>query len=336
MSSLKDLGPASPADHRLLTERAIPGLGRRSIIPPLSSPSGLRDPIIRDERTWRRPDIPRDDRRHQRLFASRWSGANWHEQTSEIAGDYYMLSITLQPSKFSLRLGTAWFPNTEVIPGSIQLTRPAQPARIAYHKPYDVLHLYIQETFLGEYVEWSHGTRPKGSIAIRDPRFSHDPVFGQLGLALLSADKIGGSHGELYADSLSLAIVARLFARYAETPASTPQGTGAGLPAWRLRRVIDFIESHVDRPVSLADLAQTAGLSRMHFAAQFRKATGVRPHEFLQRRRVEKAKVLLAAGSMPIAEVALAVGFSSQAHFTGVFKRFAGLAPRQWRESNRR
>ena len=101
------------------------------------------------------------------------------------------------------------------------------------------------------------------------------------------------------------------------------------------RDVIDFMDAHADKPITLADLARTAGLSRMHFAAQFRKATNLRPHEYLLRRRIEKAKVMLATGSSPIADVALTLGFSSQSHFTGVFKRFTGLTPRGWRDVSR-
>ena len=92
------------------------------------------------------------------------------------------------------------------------------------------------------------------------------------------------------------------------------------------------IESNADNPITLADLAREAGLSRMHFAAQFRKATGLRPHQYLLQRRVEKAKTLLATSSAPIAEVALSVGFSSQSHFTGVFKRLTNHTPLRWRE----
>jgi AraC family transcriptional regulator len=115
-------------------------------------------------------------------------------------------------------------------------------------------------------------------------------------------------------------------------PSTPPRNIGA-LTQWRLRRVIDFIEAHPGERLALADLARAAGLSRMHFAAQFRRTTGFRPHEYLLCCRVEKAKAMLATSAMPIAQVALAVGFSSQGHFTAVFKRFTGLTPRRWRDA---
>jgi AraC family transcriptional regulator len=83
----------------------------------------------------------------------------------------------------------------------------------------------------------------------------------------------------------------------------------------------------------LADLASSAGLTRMHFAAQFRAATGLRPHEYLLRRRIERAQEMLVGTGMSLVDVALSVGFQTQAHFTSVFKRYAGQPPRAWRES---
>jgi len=85
--------------------------------------------------------------------------------------------------------------------------------------------------------------------------------------------------------------------------------------------------------VSLADVASSAGLTRMHFAAQFRAATGLRPHEYLSRRRIERAQDMLVGTGMSLVDVALSVGFQTQSHFTSVFKRYSGQPPRAWRDS---
>lgn len=292
--------------------------------------------IVQAERNWREPDfLTGNSRANSRLVAARWSGADLTEKTSEITGDYHMLSIAIQGTEFSIWLGSASFPNKSIVPGTIQLTAPALPARIVYHRPYDTLHLFIKNILLKELFEWSYGKPSIGDVVLRDPNYAHDPLIGQLGLALASADALGRPYAELYAESLSLAIVSRLFAMYAERPASTPRRNVAALPNWRLKRVTEFIESHGDQPITLADLARIAGLSRMHFAAQFREATGLRPHEYLLSHRVEKAKIMLQSSSLPVVEVALTVGFSSQSHFTGVFKRFTGLTPVRWRELSR-
>jgi AraC family transcriptional regulator len=114
-------------------------------------------------------------------------------------------------------------------------------------------------------------------------------------------------------------------------PASQPRKSVGSLQTWRLRRVIELVEANIEQPLALAALARAAGLSRMHFAAQFRQATGLRPHEYVLRRRIERAKEMLAMSALAIAEVALQVGFSSQGHFTAVFKRFTGMTPYRWR-----
>jgi len=126
-----------------------------------------------------------------------------------------------------------------------------------------------------------------------------------------------------------------LQAAHADGPAGpqmeSPRVRVNALPKWRLRRVEQHIADHFDRGISLSELAGVAGLSRMHFAAQFRAATGYRPREFLLNYRIEHAKMLLATTGRPLAEIALAVGFSTQAHFSTVFKRISGESPARWR-----
>ena len=107
------------------------------------------------------------------------------------------------------------------------------------------------------------------------------------------------------------------------------------LPKWRLRRVEQHIAAHFERSISLSELAGVAGLSRMHFAAQFRAATGYRPREYLLNHRIEHAQSLLTTTPCSLAEIALAVGFSTQAHFSTVFKRISGQTPARWRAGAR-
>jgi AraC family transcriptional regulator len=106
------------------------------------------------------------------------------------------------------------------------------------------------------------------------------------------------------------------------------------LQKWRLKRVRDYIDAHMSARITLHNLAAVAGLSRMHFASQFRLATGLRPHEFLLQRRVRRAQELMKDTTMPIVEIALAVGFQTQAHFSTVFRRSVGCTPRRWRTLN--
>jgi AraC family transcriptional regulator len=106
----------------------------------------------------------------------------------------------------------------------------------------------------------------------------------------------------------------------------------AELPKWRLRRAFDYIDAHLDEHIGLAEISTAASLTRIHFAARFRVETGLRPYEYLLRRRIERARVL-PCKSVPTGRVALPAGFRNEAHFTTVFKRFVGQPPHAWRRS---
>lgn len=161
-----------------------------------------------------------------------------------------------------------------------------------------------------------------------------DPVMRRLTAALAAAEAAHDSHSAICADALRLAILTRQFTQGETGPAGHQAGRNArSLQKWRLKRVLEYIDQNLAEKISLQDLATVAGLSRMHFAAQFRAAAGLRPHEFLLKRRIERAEELLKQGDISLVEVALTVGFQTQAHFTTVFKRFAGDTPYQWRSA---
>jgi AraC family transcriptional regulator len=133
-------------------------------------------------------------------------------------------------------------------------------------------------------------------------------------------------------NAVRLAVRASLVETLVPSVPETPKKRAvAALPKWRLLRVLRYIETNIAEPITLANLAATTGLSRMYFAKQFRATTGIRPHDFVLRKRIERAQHLLAATSGALVDIALSVGFQTQAHFTTVFKRIAGSTPCQWR-----
>jgi AraC family transcriptional regulator len=101
-----------------------------------------------------------------------------------------------------------------------------------------------------------------------------------------------------------------------------------GLPRHKLQQVIDYLMAHLDRNLSLADLAKLIQMSPFHFARSFKESTGLAPHQFVIRARVERAKELLLYSSLDIAAIAVEVGFANQSHLTRCFKRILGVTPR--------
>ena len=107
----------------------------------------------------------------------------------------------------------------------------------------------------------------------------------------------------------------------------------AGLPPFTLRKVTDHVAKHFDRNLTLADLAEVAGMSTYHFAHLFKEATGQAPYQYVIGQRIEEAKRLLRHTDWPIMQVCLAVGYESQGHFTTLFKRVVGVTPGQYRSA---
>src|SRR3954462_3209428 len=118
-------------------------------------------------------------------------------------------------------------------------------------------------------------------------------------------------------------------------------GMGAGTTRWiglaphRLKRVLSCIELRLAEPIQVCELAREVHMSPFHFTRMFKLATGHSPHKYLTLQRVERAKELLATSDMPIAAIAAAVGYQTQAHFTGVFSRHAGATPKVFRVRRR-
>lgn len=135
----------------------------------------------------------------------------------------------------------------------------------------------------------------------------------------------GEANGPLFAEGISLAICSHLVHSYSNV--SPQRIDNATLTQARLKQVREFVEENVGSPLTLACLAEQAGLSRYHFVRAFKKAMGVTPFEYVTQARLKSASTLLRKENLSLAEVALAAGFSSQSHMTTTFTRFTGVTP---------
>jgi AraC-like DNA-binding protein len=99
----------------------------------------------------------------------------------------------------------------------------------------------------------------------------------------------------------------------------------------RLLRARRLIDERFDQPLSLDEMAAEACFSRYHFLRQFQREFHQTPHEYLQARRIERARQLLAAGHHSVTEVCFEVGFESPASFSTLFRRMVGQPPVTYR-----
>ena len=107
--------------------------------------------------------------------------------------------------------------------------------------------------------------------------------------------------------------------------------TAGGLPECRLRRVAQYVHDNLHRKLRLAELSGLVHMSPYHFARLFKQSTGMSPHRFLIQQRIEQARALLAAQTLPIAEIARSVGFRTPSHFATSFRRLTGITPGAYR-----
>jgi AraC family transcriptional regulator len=141
----------------------------------------------------------------------------------------------------------------------------------------------------------------------------------------------GGAGGRLAAEALANVMAVHLI-RHVLAPRRLGRRRDGALPRGRLRAVVEYIEEHIDVGPTLEQMAAAARLSPYHFARQFKRATGLPPHQYVIMRRVERAKQLLQAGTgVSLAEVAACAGFSDQSQFTHHFKQLVGVTPGQFR-----
>ncbi len=173
----------------------------------------------------------------------------------------------------------------------------------------------------------------KGADALAPIVGRHLPRVAHL-LGLIESELRRPSLGsQLMIDGLLRAIAGLLVSNDA-MPATGP-AERIYLSPPKLKRVIDFIETHLQDSIGLDDLAQAAGLSANHFLRVFKLATGETPYHFLRARRLERARQLLSDNAMPLAELALECGFANQAHFTAAFSREVGISPGRYRRAVR-
>jgi AraC family transcriptional regulator len=159
-----------------------------------------------------------------------------------------------------------------------------------------------------------------------------DLLVSNVALALLSEGDAKGPSGRLYTDSLANVLAVHLLRHYSE-PHPEFKFFGGGLTGHRLRKVIDFIQENHERELALAEMAEAAGISPFHFAREFKRATGLAPHQYLIKIRIERAKAWLTKSELPIVEVSLRAGFNNQSHFTRLFHQRTGLTPKAYRNA---
>jgi AraC family transcriptional regulator len=158
------------------------------------------------------------------------------------------------------------------------------------------------------------------------PRTLSDPDALRLAHRLASECASGTNGAALASESLALGLVS----------AAIPPGESAARvpPRW-LARARELLDDQCGQEVRIAELARAAGVHPVHLARVFRRFMGCTPGDYLRRRRLERAGVLLRETTRPLSELALNCGFADQSHFARAFKRHTGVTQGAFRRQAR-
>lgn len=285
------------------------------------------------EHQWRDPaDVGRDVDLQSDILVSRWTRNDFGplEVTNPGSTDHHCIAMNLKCTSLTFNHAGRTLVRGRVAAGAVQITAPNVPCSAVFESAADVLHLFVPKQVLDECFEDTFGRPYSGEIQIDDPKLVRDPALERLGQALAVSQSEDAMLGKVFTDSVSLAIVSRVISRQFTVPERKTRASSA-LPSWRLNRAIEYVNAHLSEAIGLTDMANSAGLTRMYFASQFRLATGMSPHEYLLRRRIQHAQQLLLESPYKVLDIALSCGFRSQSHFTTVFKRMVGEPPYCWR-----
>lgn len=194
----------------------------------------------------------------------------------------------------------------------------------------DVLHLSLTAAF-AEGVALETGVDPDrleilNGVGLRDPRIE------QVGASLLSELRTGGLGGRLFAESLTNVLAVHLLRHHSSLGRGAVRRAAredaAGGPNGRaLKRATDYVGDNLASDLSLGGIARAANLSPRHLSRLFKESTGLSPHQYVIRRRVERAKSLLGSTDLTVGEVARMCGFSHQSHLAFHARRLLGVPP---------
>jgi AraC family transcriptional regulator len=132
-----------------------------------------------------------------------------------------------------------------------------------------------------------------------------------------------------YAETLAILLAFELGRIRSQLKAPAP--SGGGLSRRQVHLVLDHLEGHLSENPTIAELSGLLGLSRFHFIRSFKKAVGMPPHQFIMRRRIERARELLTDCDLSISEIAAQTGFGGVAQLSRAFRQIVGTTPTAFR-----
>ena len=164
---------------------------------------------------------------------------------------------------------------------------------------------------------------PRHFARVREPD-TKDEIVQHLMVALTLELRSGNPSGSTFLETIVTALVQHALRAPAAISRAAKRG---GLSASQLRLVLDIVDARLAERPSLLELAAALEISTRYLCRAFRASTGISLHQFILRRRVEKARALIEAGGLSLSEVAIAAGFADHSQMSATFRKVLNAAP---------
>ncbi len=246
---------------------------------------------------------------------------------------------------FGLTMFLSEFPAFELsVDGKTMRSPPARAGQFQVHNlnvevtalfkfPLDVIYFHIPRSILNSVAQESN-ISPIETLDVRPGVSGLDAVVRDLCISLVPSLQRIENASRLFMDHVGIALLTHLAETYGHV-ARTPRDTAGDLTALQVRRVEEMIIARLDGAISLQELACECSLSRLEFAAAFRKTKGRTLHRWLLEQRLARACDLLRIHRLPLSDIAVLSGFADTSHFNQIFTRATGFSPEDWRRIKR-
>ena len=257
----------------------------------------------------------------------RWKGIA--PVIDQVSLDHHFVSIHLGGPKLLHRRGEGKALERDVRAGAHSVVPAGAAFQWETKGPIDFAHFYFNPKIVDHVVASAFDRNPS-YIEVEETLGDADDMITSLALGLLD-ELESDDRQQCYVEEMLHLLVCRMLRLHSNARQTLPLARHVLAP-FRLRRALDFIETHLGSQIGVEDIAAASGISRFHFSRAFRETTGSAPYAFLLGRRIALAKMLLINNALPLADIARQSGFANLSQFSRMFKRETGVCPSNFRQ----